>query len=88
MARWPLRRCTFDELGSLAAASRRRWRIFQQSVRRIRLRHKTSAWASGGPTEGRCLAGEEQLGSCVAEKSKNYQSHLYSDKVTFAAMAM
>jgi hypothetical protein len=60
--------------------------MLQQSARRMRLRHKTSAWASGGPTEGRRLAGEEKIGSCVAKKSKYYQPHLYIDKVTFAAM--
>ena len=29
-------------------APRRRWRMFQLLLRRLRLRHKTSAWASGG----------------------------------------
>jgi hypothetical protein len=31
----------------LAVASRRRLRIYQQLLRRLNLRHKTSAWASG-----------------------------------------
>jgi len=30
--------------------------MFQQLLRRLRLRHKTSAWASGGPAERRRLA--------------------------------
>jgi hypothetical protein len=37
-------------------APRRRWRMFQLLLRRLRLRHKTSAWASGGPTGGRRVA--------------------------------
>jgi hypothetical protein len=55
---WPLRRCTFDDFESLVVASRRRGRKFQQLLRRLRLRHKTSAWASGGPSGGRRLGGE------------------------------
>jgi hypothetical protein len=43
----------------LAIASRRRWRMFQPLLRRLRLRHKTSAWAFGGPARDRSLAGEE-----------------------------
>jgi hypothetical protein len=27
--------------------------IFEPQLRRLRLRHKTSAWASGGPTGGK-----------------------------------
>jgi hypothetical protein len=34
---------------SLAVPLRRRWRIFQQLLRRLRLRHKNSVLASGGP---------------------------------------
>jgi hypothetical protein len=30
--------------------------MFQESLRRLRLRHKTSAWASGGPAGGRRAA--------------------------------
>jgi hypothetical protein len=58
------RRCTCDELKSLAVAPRGRWRMFPQLLRRLRLRNKTSAWASGGPTGGRRVAGEEQFGRC------------------------
>jgi hypothetical protein len=42
--------------------SRRRWRFFRPHLRRLRMRHNISAWASGGPAEGRRLAEEEQNG--------------------------
>jgi hypothetical protein len=64
------RRCIFGEAESLAAASRRRWRIFEHLLHRLRLRHGTSAWASGGPAWGRHLAGEDDLGRSTAGKSK------------------
>jgi hypothetical protein len=86
VARLPLRRCTFDEIGSLVVALRRRWRIFHKCLRRLRLRHKTLARASGGLAGGRRLAGEDQLGRCAAEESKYYRLYLYSGKVTLAAM--
>jgi len=47
------RRCSFGEFESLAFASRRRRRMFQQLLRRLRLQHKTSAWVSSGPAGGR-----------------------------------
>ena len=52
VVRWPSRRCTFGEFESLAVASRRsryRWRMLEQLLRHLRLRHKNPAWASGGP---------------------------------------
>ena len=42
----PSRRCAFGEFESLAEALRRRLRMFQPLLRRLRLRHKTSSWAS------------------------------------------
>jgi hypothetical protein len=47
--RQPSRRCTFDELESMAVASRRRWRMFQPLLRCLRLCHKKTALASGCP---------------------------------------
>jgi hypothetical protein len=60
--------------------------MLQQSLRRLRLRHKTSAWTFGSLAGGRFLAGEEQLGGCTAKHSKYYRLYLHSDKVTLAAM--
>jgi hypothetical protein len=60
--------------------------MFQLLLRRLRLRHKTLAWVSGGPAGGRHVAGEEQLGRCAAEKSKYYRLYLYSGRLTLAAM--
>jgi hypothetical protein len=60
--------------------------MFQQSLRRLRLRHKTPARASGGPTGCRRLAGEEQLCRCTAERSKYCLLFLHSGKVALAAM--
>jgi hypothetical protein len=39
----------FGEFESLAVALRRRWRMFQQVLRRLHLRRTISAWAYGGP---------------------------------------
>jgi hypothetical protein len=51
--------------------------------RRLRLRHKTSVWASsGGPAGGKRLAEEEQLGRFTAKHSKYNWLYLYSGKVT------
>jgi hypothetical protein len=45
-------RRTFDEFESLAVGSRRRWRMFQGLLRRLRLRHKKPRRVPpiGGPT--------------------------------------
>jgi hypothetical protein len=43
--------------------------MFQSLLRRLRLRHNTSAWAFGGPAGGIRFAGEKQLGKITAEKS-------------------
>jgi hypothetical protein len=62
VASWPSRRCTFDELELLVVASRwarHRWRMFRQLLCRLRLRHKTSARASGGP------AGDRRAAACL-----------------------
>jgi hypothetical protein len=45
--------------------------MFQQLLRRMRLRHKTSALASGGPAGGRNLEGEEQLGRFTEGQGKS-----------------
>jgi hypothetical protein len=66
-------------------ASRRRWRVFQKLLRRLHLRHKTSAWASG-PAGCRCLAEEEQLGKCSAKQSEYYQLYSNIGKLCLAAM--
>jgi len=42
--------------------------MFQQLLRRLRLRHKTSAWASSGPVAGRRVAGEKKPGRCTSEQ--------------------
>jgi hypothetical protein len=55
--------------------------MLQLLLRRLRLRYKTSAWASGGRAprrRGAATAGEEQLGRCSAEQSKYYRLYLYS----------
>ena len=52
VARSSSRRCTLGEFESLAIASRRRWRIFQEVLRRLRLRQKNSTRASDGPAGG------------------------------------
>jgi hypothetical protein len=46
VAREPSQRYTFGEFEPPAVASRRRWRIFQQLICRLRMRRKNSAWAS------------------------------------------
>jgi hypothetical protein len=51
----------------------------------MHLRLKAVAWASGDPVWGRCLAREDQLGRCTAEKV-NITDLFYSGKVTLAAM--
>jgi hypothetical protein len=56
VVRYPSRRCTFGEFEFLAVSLRRCWRMFQKPLRRMRLRHKTSAWASSGPAESRRVA--------------------------------
>jgi hypothetical protein len=43
--------------------------MFQQFVSRLRLRHKNSAWASGGPAGEGLWVGDEQLGRFKAERS-------------------
>jgi|AntAceMinimDraft_5_1070358.scaffolds.fasta_scaffold05189_4 hypothetical protein len=58
----------FLKFVSLAVVLRRRWRIFQPLLCRLRLRHKTTAWASGGPAGGRPISGENQLGGSAARK--------------------
>jgi hypothetical protein len=60
--------------------------MFQPLLRRLRLRHKRAAWASGGPAGGRLLTGEGQLGRCAAELSVFYRFYLYSGKLALAAM--
>jgi hypothetical protein len=60
--------------------------MFQQLLRRLRLRNKTSAWASGGPVGGRRLAEEEKLSRFAAEQRKYNQLYLYSGKLTLAAL--
>jgi hypothetical protein len=77
---------TVDEFESLAAASRRRWRVFRPLLRRLRLRLKNSAWASSDPARGGRLEGEEQLGRSKAEQNNCYRFYLYSGKITLAAM--
>jgi hypothetical protein len=62
--------------------------MFQQSLLHLRLRQKTSARASGGPAGGRRLEGEEQLGRCTAEHSKDCRPYLYSGKLALAAMSL
>jgi hypothetical protein len=54
-ARKPSLRCAFGEFGSFAQASRRRWRMLQPLLRRLRLRHITFAWAFCDP--GQALGG-------------------------------
>jgi hypothetical protein len=44
----PPGRYTFGEFESFAVASRWRRCMIQQLLSRLRLRHKTSTWASGG----------------------------------------
>jgi hypothetical protein len=44
--------------------------MFQPLLNRLRLRHKTSAWAFGGAAGGRHLAGEEQLGRFAVKHGK------------------
>jgi|AntAceMinimDraft_5_1070358.scaffolds.fasta_scaffold43273_1 hypothetical protein len=60
--------------------------MFQPLLRRLRLRQKALACASGGPAGGRPLAGGRGLGRCEAEQSKYYRFYLYSGKLTLAAM--
>jgi len=50
------------------------------------MRHKTSVWASGGPAEGRRLAGEELLGRCTAKQSNYFRLYLHSGKLALAEM--
>ena len=76
-----LRRVRVDGLSFAAAPTH-----VQQPLRRQRLRHKTSAWASSGPAGGRHLAGEEQLGRCSTGQSKYCRLYLLSSKLTLAAM--
>jgi hypothetical protein len=52
----------------------------------MRLLRKTSAWASGGPVDGKCLAGNKQFGRCTPEKIKHYLLHLNSGNLTLAAI--
>jgi len=40
--------------------------MFQPLLRPLRLRHKTSGWASGGPARDKRFAGEEQQGRGLA----------------------
>jgi hypothetical protein len=60
--------------------------MFQPLLRRLRLRQKTTAWASGSPAGGRRIVEEEQLGRCAAEPSKYYWRYRYSGKLTLAVM--
>jgi hypothetical protein len=60
--------------------------VFQKLLCRLRLRHNISARASGGPAEGRRIAGEEQVGRFAAEQGKHYRLYLYSGNLTLAAM--
>jgi hypothetical protein len=53
------RRCTFGEFESMAVPSRRRWRMFKQPQCHLRLRHKISAWDSGG------AAGSTRVATCL-----------------------
>ena len=52
----PLRRCTFNDFESLALASLRRWRMFQQLFRRPSPLRKHFGWAFGGPAGGKRVA--------------------------------
>jgi hypothetical protein len=59
--------------------------MFQPFLRRLRLRHKTSAWTSGVPVGGRRLAGYEQLGRYTVEPINFCRLYLYSGKLTLGA---
>jgi hypothetical protein len=67
-----LRRVRVTGLSFAAALAR-----VQPLLRRLRLRLKTSAWASNGPAGGGHSAGEH-LDKFKAEQSKYYQFYLYS----------
>jgi len=60
--------------------------MFHPLLRRLRLRHKTSARASGDPPGGRRLAGEERHGRCTAEQSYYDRFYPHNGKFTLAAM--
>jgi hypothetical protein len=68
------RRCTFGEFESMAVPSRRRWRMFKQPQCHLRLRHKISAWDSGG------AAGSTRVATCLGPATPRSTTRLSLDR--------